>query len=290
MRQLGDAEQVDILAPLVFAYYRENFREMPSLSNNAAQVIATSAQVSELPLSELDARLRRDPAAAAEVLRRANAAMYRSTHDVASLTEAVVRIGRREVYHIMTALAARSLYDPKLRDTVRLLPHHWGRLQRHAVICAFGCAWLSHRLQVGETEALFLRGMFHDIGKLVALFALAGIILKKQVDFTISFMASAQVMEQAHVDLGCEMLIQARMPSHLVEACAEHHEDAANNMPLHVLRVVSCLNTLRENAFVPPSTDAELRASIKALDLHDAHLKEVAGQLTMITEDTASLL
>lgn len=290
MRQLPDQEQIELLTPMVFAHYRENFREMPSLSQNAAQVMAAAAKVSDLPLSELDALLRRDPAAAAEVLRRANAPMYRSVHDVASLTEAVVRIGRREVYHIVTALAARSLYDPKLRDAVRLLPHHWGRLQRHAVICAFGCAWLSHRLHVGDAEPMFLRGMFHDVGKLVALFALAGIILQKKIDFTISFNASAQVMEQAHIDLGCEMLIQARMPTYLVEACAGHHDDPGADQGMHLLRVVSSLNTLRENAYVPKETDAELRSSIKALDLHDAHLKEIAAQLKIFTDDTASLL
>ena len=46
---------------------------------------------------------------------------------------------------------------------------------------------------------------------LVALFALAGIILQNRVPFLISFQASAQLMEQTHVDLGSEMLTHWRM-------------------------------------------------------------------------------
>ena len=290
----SDAEQIQILRPLLFEHFRAHLNELPSLDANAMQIIAMAQRIHEADLNEIVHFLQKDPAAAAEVLRRANSGIYWRNADLDSLASAIGRLGRREVFNTLTALATRSLFDPEMRDAIRLLPHHWQRVHRHAVVSGYGASWLASELVLVDEENLFLCGMFHDIGKLIALFALAGIILRSKVPFTISFQASAQLMEQTHVDLGGEMLSHWRMPSYLVDICHDHHGSIAANWPrakvLHVVRVASHLDTLRENAYVPATLDKELRDSIKALDMDDAQLKLFARYLDALSESVTGLL
>ncbi len=294
MGSLSDAEQIQVLRPLLFAHFRAHIQQLPSLDANALQIIALAQRIHDAELGDIVRLLQQDPAAAAEVLRRANSGIYWRNADLDSLASAIGRLGRREVFNTLTTLATRSLFDPEMRETMRLLPHHWQRVHRHAVISGYGASWLGSELGLGDEENLFLCGMFHDIGKLMALFALAGLILQNKVPFTVSFQASAQLMEQTHVDLGGEMLSHWRMPTYLVEVCHDHHGPVADNQvranTLHVVRVASHLDTLRENAYVPATLDKELRDSIRALKMDDAQLKLFARYLDALSESVTGLL
>ena len=284
-------EQVQKLVPLVLEYFEKHFREFPSLSSQAAQLMGMAKRVADAEVVEIVAVIQRDPTHAAEILRLANSVMYRRDAEATTLHDAIVRVGRREVYSVLMALSTRSLFEPKLRSMYNLLPEHWHRLQHHSVSCAFGTAWLAGKVNLPNSDEMFLAGMFHDIGKMIALFSLAGVIMQGKVDFEVSFQASAMVFEEMHCDLGKRMVIQWKLPVFLQDVCAKHHDAgiALTNKVLHAVRVVSCWDTVQENLFIPPTLQAEfdysrgaLNISQPAMDLIGKTLQEFRDQATAL--------
>ena len=95
MATFSDAEQIQILRPLLFEHFRSHLHELPSLDANAMQIIALAQRIQDAELDEIVRFLQQDPAAAAEVLRRANSGIYWRNADLDSLASAIGRIGRR---------------------------------------------------------------------------------------------------------------------------------------------------------------------------------------------------
>ncbi len=294
MKRIAAAEQSRILEALVPSYFRAHFAQIPSLSAHASYVLSQTENLEALDNNKLSAMLRIDPPSAAELLHLVNSPLYHRGHAVSSIDEAIVRVGHREVYALMVSLATRSLFEPSMRSLYALLPHQWYRLQSHAVVSGFAASWLAEHLNLGQSELAFVAGMFHDIGKLGALFCICGLILDEQIDFEVTHVSAAEVMEQTHVDIGVEMVSNWRLAEPIRAICAKMHSAMATDDPLtplcHCVRVVSNLDSLRDNSYLPPNLDLELRQSLAALQLSGAKLQEVAKKLQSITDTVKNLL
>jgi HD-like signal output (HDOD) protein len=288
------AGQLERLVPAVQAFFGSHQATVPTLSNHSARVLSMGERVMNADINELVLLVRSDSGSAAELMRLANSTFYQRGNPVAGIDEAIIRLGRREVYNLLAALTTRSLFEPKVRKLYDLLPQHWYRLQHHAVTCAFGSGWLSTYLKVGAYEPAFIGGMFHDIGKLGALFSLGNLILDGALDFTVSFTATAQMMEALHTAMGCQMLQQWQITGTPQDICALQHERIDATHPAaqqtHLVRIVSSLDTLRENAYVPPQLDPQMRDSLAALAVDDKQLAAIATKLQAITEHVTLLL
>lgn len=280
--------------PQVVAYFDSHQATVPTLSSHSARVLQMGDKVMDADINELVLLVRSDAASAAELMRLANSPYFRRGSQVDGIDEAIIRLGRREVYNLLAEITTRSLFEPKVRQLYDLLPQHWYRLQHHAVTTAFGAGWLSTFLKAGAYEAAFISGMFHDIGKLGALYSLGTLVLARAFEFTVSFTACAQMMESTHTAMGCAMLTQWQIVGAPLEVCARLHTNIAPNDPyfktLHMVRIISSLDTLRDNAFVPPGLDEELRASLAALSIDDRQLAIIAAKLQSITDHVTLLL
>lgn len=287
-------DQMTRLLPQVVAYFDSHQATVPTLSSHSARVLSMGDKVMNADISELVLLVRSDAASAAELMRLANSTYFRRGAAVDGIDEAIIRLGRREVYNLLAEVTTRSLFEPKIRQLYELLPQHWYRLQHHAVTSAFGAGWLSTYLKAGAYEAAFISGMFHDIGKLGALYSLGTLVLARTFDFTVSFTACAQMMETTHSAMGCSMLTQWQLTGAPLEVCQRLHTQIAPTDPyfkqLHMVRIVSSLDTLRDNAFVPPGLDQELRASLAALNIDDKQLALIAAKLQSITDHVTLLL
>lgn len=286
--------QLARLLPQVVAYFDSHQATVPTLSSHSARVLQMGDKVMNADINELVLLVRSDAASSAELMRLANSPYFRRGSQVDGIDEAIIRLGRREVYNLLAEITTRSLFEPKVRQLYDLLPQHWYRLQHHAVTTAFGAGWLSTYLKAGAYEAAFISGMFHDIGKLGALYSLGTLVLARAFDFTVSFTACAQMMEVTHTAMGCSMLTQWQISGAPLEVCERLHTNIAPNDPffkqLHMVRVVSSLDTLRDNAYVPPGLDRELRESLAALNIDDKQLATIAAKLQSITDHVTLLL
>jgi HD-like signal output (HDOD) protein len=294
MQKIAAAQQVRLLSALVPAYFRAHFAQIPSLSSRASFVLSQTLNADNLSTVQLGEMIRSDPPSAASLLHLANSPLYQRNQPISTLQEAIVRVGQKNVYAMLLALATRSLFEPSLRSLYALLPHHWYRLQCHAVVCGFGTAYLaeSQNLQVGDLA--FVAGMFLDIGKLGALYCVCGLIVDDQIDFEVTQASAAQVMEETHVEMGREMLSNWRLPEPIRSLCDSHHRTLLLTDPqaplIHCMRIISSLDSLRDSTYTPPGADQALRESLGALQLEGPRLKEVAKQLQLITDNVKKLL
>lgn len=286
--------QLHALLPLVEAYFQTHQATLPTLGHRSTQILSMGEHIMTANISELLLLIRSDATAAAEILRLANSPLYRGQQTISGLDEAIIRLGRRNIYQLLAETATRGLFESSIRQLYNLFPLHWYRLHHHAVTCAFGSGWLSTYLKQGQYETAFMAGMFHDIGKLGALHSLGNLIINGAIKSDVSFTATSLMMEAVHTQMGCSMLSRWQLSGIPFEVTARMHLPADPNIPqepqLHIVRVVSSLNILRENAFVPDTLDAELRESLTLLDLKNSHIEAIGSKLQKIVDQVSFLL
>jgi HD-like signal output (HDOD) protein len=286
----GGAAAVAAAVAAVHAHFAENQSNLPSLGSHAAQIVTASGQVMQASTSQLEAIIRRDPAISVELLKLANSPMYRRSSDVSSISDAIVRLGRQQVYSTVASVAARNMFESSTRDLLAVCPDRWRRVQNHCVACAFGTAWLVAQQKVADYEVGFAAGMFHDVGKLMALQSLGRLLLAGGLPFTAQSPAFGEALEQAQTPLGMAALSAWGLPTYLVEVCRCAHVGAEPHSPQAALvectRLVSALTTLAHDAPADPrDLTAQLAAAQEALQLGDAQMKKITERVLSVSDN-----
>ncbi len=265
---LSFAEALEYLAPLVLSVHRDQ-PELPPVPRCAQQVIDVVSR-EEVDIADIAHAVQQDTAIVKEILRVANSTVYRGASEVTSVRDAVVRMGMVEAKGLAAGTAARALFAPQDESVLLVMPERWRNLHGHCLLSGFACGYLARALRQGDPGEAFLAGMFHDIGKVSALQALCLLSNSGLVPFALTPALIDQILEALHVDLGSEAMMHWGLPSFLFDICAEHHDDAlgASASPLlHMVRVVSSLNSLRTSEFNPVGLRAQLKNSIAALGM-----------------------
>ena len=96
-----------------------------------------------------------------ELLRLCNSAFYSRGREIASVDEAVVRLGNGPILQLVLAAYSRTLLAPA--QTGWGLPP--GALWRHSVGVALASRALGRGLSTEEAGAAFTAGLLHDVGK-----------------------------------------------------------------------------------------------------------------------------
>ncbi len=117
-----------------------------------------------IAISEILEPLRADPAFSAEILRRANSALFGFSSQVSSLQHALVVLGLRRV-RVLTVTVATGVYLKKVLQIEELR-----RCWRHTLACALLAEELAHACLV-HLDLAYTAGLLHDIGRLGLLVA-----------------------------------------------------------------------------------------------------------------------
>ena len=115
-------------------------------------------------ISEILEPLRADPAFSAEILRRANSALFGFTSQVNSLQHALVVLGLRRV-RVLTMTVATSIYLKRALQIEELR-----RCWRHTLACALLTEELA-RACLMHLDLAYTAGLLHDVGRLGLLVA-----------------------------------------------------------------------------------------------------------------------
>jgi putative nucleotidyltransferase with HDIG domain len=103
-----------------------------------------------------------DAALTAEIIRTSNTAYFSSSTPVASLDEAVARLGYLEVYRMAARVPAGKMFGGAI-DSMGIAA---GELFEHSLACAIVADELGQRIDL-ESGLAYTTGLLHDIGKLV---------------------------------------------------------------------------------------------------------------------------
>jgi HD-like signal output (HDOD) protein len=129
-----------------------------------AQVLARLQRLLSDTNSSLDdvaALIRLDAAMSTRVVQISNSVWFRRGSACQTIDEAVNRVGFREIFHLVSVVASRSMIAQPLVAYKRDAQATW----RESLACAFAAELLANRL--GEDTAVaYMCGLLHGIGRL----------------------------------------------------------------------------------------------------------------------------
>ena len=138
----------------------------PTMSLRVLNLVASPGA----DVAEMARLISADPALSAGVLKVANSAAVRGVREIETVRDAITRLGLEEVGRVAGALAARSLFNPRVKTQLEGGGAAFAALYRRAVVVATAAADLAMRVRARPDRA-FLGGMLHDVGRTVALHA-----------------------------------------------------------------------------------------------------------------------
>jgi putative nucleotidyltransferase with HDIG domain len=167
--------------------------------------------------------LEHDPGLTANLLKLANSAHYGGRGSIASLRDAVVRLGMGKVAELALAIA----FSSNARRFVQGYHLAAGQLWEHSLSVSAGTTHLAKALNVPPPGFASTAGLLHDIGKVVLgtfVEVDAQSILECVSGEEIPFdEAERRVLGIDHAEVGAVLLESWGLPADIVEAVRYHH-------------------------------------------------------------------
>ncbi|RMD80417.1 MAG: HDOD domain-containing protein [Gammaproteobacteria bacterium] len=167
--------------------------------------------------------LEKDPGLTARLLRIANSAFYGFPSQIDTVSRAITVIGTRELRDLVLATCVVRLFKGLPNDLVTM-DDFW----RHSIGCGLAARALAAQRGERLKERHFVAGLLHDIGALIVYAKLPELareaLLRARHQHQPIFLAERAVMGFDHGAVGCELMRKWKLPEHLQEAAAFHHE------------------------------------------------------------------
>ncbi len=242
-------------------------------------------------LADLTRIITRDPALSAGVLSFANSPLFRGVSEIETVRDAVARLGMVEVGHAAAAVAARTLFSPRVRAEQALVGARADALFREAMVVATAAAGLALRQPGARADRVYLGGLLHDAGKTLALFAVARLVLDGRLT-----MPPAEELERLldllNVTVGGEAHQAWALPGYLTELCVRQHDEVVLAEPelvdLHLVRLTAALAAMKDPAHAHRAS-REVAQSAAALRLDPFAVRTLMADLRQAEGRAAAL-
>src|SRR5437773_2389400 len=165
-----------------------------------------------------------DQALASAVLRYANSARAMPNRRIASLREALARIGHRALSEVLVRACAGPMLDRGLPPYALPRRVAW----RHAATASVAAKTLARQMRVGAPDEASIAGLLHDVGKMV-LTSVVPEAAAEAVSIARSrrlpvWQAETLVLGFHHAAVGAALLRSWGLPETVVDAVLYHHE------------------------------------------------------------------
>jgi HD-like signal output (HDOD) protein len=185
---------------------------------------------------QVTALIIRDQALTSQVLRMANSAFFSGLSKVATMKEAVVRLGAKQIASLAMLASQESNYNFATPE----LKYFSQRLWKHAMGCALGSKWLAERTGFKAlSQEAFIGGLLHDIGQLLILKVMEKVIQEEKSTLKISKELTIEIMRSMHCESGYDLLRRWNLPDIYCQIVRNHHQEATdkNNELLCVVQL-----------------------------------------------------
>jgi HD-like signal output (HDOD) protein len=211
---------------------------LPTIPEAAMRAL-TVANDGQASLCDLAVVIERDPVLAAGVLKLANSALFRSGRELASLEQAVVRLGLRATKQLILAVGLRSL----LRSGCLATRRHRERLWDHSFLTACVCRGLNRMLECGYQGEEFAAGLAHDLGRilifLVQPVAVGDDLEEEFVEGPDVLLSEQRLLGTDHCSLGAWYAQHNWLPNMLTKAIEYHHTPECARAFQHLIALVA---------------------------------------------------
>lgn len=161
-----------------------------------------------------------DQSLTGEVLRVSNSSFYKGLAQVATVRDAIIRLGTTEVSSIVTLVAMQHNFQSRNPAVNQIM----GKLWRHSVGSAIGASWLAKQTGFEAlAHEVFVAGLLHDVGKLYVLKVIDKMIAVRRIEKFPSDTVMNELLQNLHTDQGYRLLQYWNLPERYCRVARDHH-------------------------------------------------------------------
>jgi len=226
-----------------------------------------------------------DQSLTGEVLRVSNSSFYRGLSQVATVRDAIIRLGSKEVSNIVAMVTLQHNFQSKDPVVHKIM----GKLWRHSVGCAMGASWLAKQTGfLTICHETFIAGLLHDVGKLFVLKAIDDMRISGDIEHRPSNMLIDEAMEKLHTEQGNLLLNNWNLPEKYCLIARDHHKEDFDCND-HLLVLVRLANHMCHKKGIGLVEDPSI-VLMATPESHQLQLSEVdLARLEVLLEDSQVL-
>ena len=179
-----------------------------------------------------------DQSLTGEVLSVSNSSFYKGLTQVATVRDAIIRMGNIEVSNIVSLVAVQHNFQSKIPAMQKIM----GKLWRHSVGCAIGANWLARQTGFQAlAHETFIAGLLHDVGKLYVLKVVDDMKASGEIENLPPDTVIDELMQQLHTEQGYALMAQWNLPEKYCQVARDHHlaEFDGSNFLLVLVRLAN---------------------------------------------------
>jgi putative nucleotidyltransferase with HDIG domain len=229
--------------------------------------------------------LEQDPVLAAQLIRLANAAAYTTLAPVTTVLAAVIKIGATQLKTFLFEASANQLFESRDERIARSCRAVW----EHSLAVALLAKDVAAFTNAGDTDAAYLGGLLHDVGKPIV----ASLLLQAERSVTqqnarggwIDSARWSGVIASVHRKVGVALSRKWELPD-VVAKCVESCDDYDVVERLSVVNAVRFANAVakREGFYLgeidQSDNDALIMIGCSLLGIDDTIVARVTKDLT----------
>ncbi len=220
-----------------------------------------------------------DQSLASQILKMANSPMYMGRTKVATIKEAVIRLGAQHVVNI--SIAASQAVTHASENPA--LDHYMKELWLHSHGSALGARWLAHNCGMRSiADEIYLAALLHDVGKLYLLKAIERLVKAGVISSMFDEELIMEIFDAMHVEQGYRLMQHWNFPTMYCDVVRDHHIDEWDtvNRMLAIVRFVNhaCHKT---GLGLIKTPDMVLQTTVEAevLDIGELQIEELEALL-----------
>lgn len=239
----------------------------------------------EFTIDEVLELISEDQSLAGKVLKVANSSYYAGLSKVATLKEAIVRLGAQEIANVAMMASQLETYQ----STNEILNRNMQALWSHALACAVGAKWLARKAGYAALSSqAFMGGLLHDIGKLALLKVLDDIIRDGESRSSLTEPLIDEILTNMHEEVGYNLMRSWSLPETYASIALYHHkpEFDSSNIMLTVVRLANeTCRKVGKDLHVYPELSLMACPEVQALGIKEITVAE----LEIVVEDAGGL-
>lgn len=192
---------------------------LPARSEVATQLHALAGDP-DFEIEKVIRLITSDTALTGEILRVANSALYAGLSKVATVRDAIVRLGSKQVFRLAMQACEKEQYQARSPVLDALMEPLW----RHTLGVAHGSAWLAQKLGYRDLEqTAFVGGLMHDVGKLLLVKVIDDVFSGPDAPGGLTDQLVREILDSAHTTRGYELAQGWGLPEEYGRIIRDHH-------------------------------------------------------------------
>lgn len=220
-----------------------------------------------------------DQSLASQMLKMANSPMYMGRTKVATIKEAVIRLGAQQVINIAIAASQATAHGSENPALDKYMKGLW----QHSHGSALGARWLAHNCGMrGIADEIYLAALLHDVGKLYLLKSIERLVKAGVISSMFDDELIMEIFEVMHVEQGHRLMVHWNFPGMYCDVIRDHHIedwDPINKM-LAIVRFVNlACRRIGLGLKHEPELKLQLTMEAEVLDLGEMQIAELESLL-----------